>query len=47
MRHKSYTTTQGYINLASQLEDAVANMPVPKILQKQDPKEDNPEKPST
>lgn len=44
MRHKSYTTTQGYITLSSQLEDAVANMPVPKILQKQSPKvEEKPE----
>ena len=34
MRHKSYTTTLGYINLASQVEEAVANMPVPKVLRK-------------
>ena len=32
MRHKSYTTTLGYINLVSQVDEAVANMPVPKIL---------------
>ncbi len=34
MRHKSYTTTLGYINLATQVEDAVANMPVPNVLRK-------------
>ncbi|MEZ6142058.1 MAG: site-specific integrase [Zavarzinella sp.] len=38
MRHKSYSTTQVYINLTSQMEDAVVNMPVPKILQKPDGK---------
>jgi integrase len=38
MRHKSYTTTLGYINLASQLEEAVANMPVPKVLRKEEEK---------
>lgn len=36
MRHKSYTTTLGYINLASQVDEAVANMPVPKVLRKED-----------
>jgi len=34
MRHKSYTTTLGYINLVSQVDEAVANMPVPKVLRK-------------
>ena len=33
MRHKSYKTTLGYINLASQVEEAVADMPVPPALQ--------------
>lgn len=42
MRHKSYTTTLGYINLASQLEEAVANMPVPKVLRKEEPKPEPP-----
>ncbi len=46
MRHKSYKTTLGYINLASQVDDAVANMPVPKILRKGDKNEEGPEKPS-
>jgi integrase len=46
MRHKSYKTTLGYINLASQVDEAVANMPVPKILRKEDKKEEGPEKPS-
>lgn len=32
MRHKSYLTTLRYVNLASQLEDAVASMPVPPAL---------------
>ena len=34
MRHRSYQTTLGYINLTSQIEDAVTNMPVPPVLQK-------------
>jgi len=34
MRHRSYKTTLGYINLASQVDDAVANMPVPPVLRK-------------
>ena len=46
MRHKSYKTTLGYINLASQVDDAIANMPVPKILRKDDKKEEGPEKTS-
>jgi integrase len=33
MRHKSYKTTQGYINLASQLDEAVAKLHVPDVLQ--------------
>jgi integrase len=36
MRHKSCTTTLGYINLVSQVDEAVANMPVPKVLRKDD-----------
>jgi integrase len=52
MRHKSYKTTLGYINLASQVDDAVANMPVPKVLRKEEPpgpKKDEPsdQKPDT
>jgi integrase len=35
MRHKSYTTTLSYINLTTQIEDAVANMPVLGILRKE------------
>lgn len=45
MRHKSYTTTLGYINLATQVEEAVANMPVPKVLRKEvksEKREDDP-----
>lgn len=35
MRHKSYQTTiASYINVTSQLEDAVKTMPVPDVLQK-------------
>lgn len=35
MRHKSYQTTQkAYINPTSQLEDAIAEMPVPQVLRK-------------
>ena len=34
MRHKSYSTTLGYINTASQLEDAVKTMPMPPGLNK-------------
>jgi integrase len=33
MRHKSYTTTQRYINMAQQLDSAVAALHVPEILQ--------------
>lgn len=32
MRHKSYQTTLRYVNLASQLDEAVAGMPVPEAL---------------
>jgi integrase len=32
MRHKSYTTTQRYINMASQLEEATAKLYVPDVL---------------
>ena len=32
MRHKSYSTTQRYINLAGQLNQAVENLHVPKVL---------------
>jgi hypothetical protein len=32
MRHKSYKTTQGYINMKSQLEEAVAKLHVPDVL---------------
>jgi integrase len=39
MRHRSYITTLGYINLASQLDDAITSMPVPKVLQKDDAKD--------
>ena len=36
MRHKSYQTTQkSYINPTSQLEDAIADMPVPNVLRKE------------
>ena len=31
MRHKSYQTTQCYINMAGQLEDAVASLHVPEF----------------
>jgi integrase len=34
MRHKSYLTTQRYINMASQLDESVAILHVPAILQK-------------
>jgi integrase len=34
MRHKSYTTTQRYINVARQLNRAVADLHVPEILKK-------------
>jgi integrase len=34
MRHKSYATTQGYINLGRQLDDAVDGLHVPKVLKK-------------
>lgn len=32
MRHKSYVTTQRYINMASQLEQAVESLYVPDVL---------------
>ena len=32
MRHKSYATTQRYINMASQLDEAVASLHVPEVL---------------
>jgi hypothetical protein len=32
MRHKSYQTTQRYINMASQLDEAVAQLHVPEVL---------------
>jgi integrase len=35
MRHKSYKTTLGYINLANQLEEAIESMPVPKVVNKE------------
>jgi integrase len=34
MRHKSYSTTQRYINIARQLDPAVANLHVPEVLRK-------------
>lgn len=34
MQHKSYTTTQRYINLAHQVKSAVANLHVPDVLRK-------------
>jgi integrase len=40
MRHRSYITTLGYINLASQLDDAITSMPVPKVLRKDEVKDD-------
>jgi hypothetical protein len=32
MRHKSYTTTQRYINMAKQLDAAVEKLHVPEFL---------------
>ena len=32
MRHKSYLTTQRYINMASQLDEAVEALHVPDVL---------------
>jgi hypothetical protein len=32
MRHKSYQTTQVYINMARQMDKAVASLHVPEIL---------------
>src|SRR5262249_26133792 len=32
MRHKSYTTTQKYINMARQMDAAVASLQVPEVL---------------
>jgi len=37
MRHQSYRTTLGYINLAEQIDEAVANLRVPEIFQKNGP----------
>jgi integrase len=34
MRHKSYTTTQRYINMARQMDAAVASLHVPEVLKK-------------
>ena len=36
MRHKSYKTTLGYINLSMQIEDAARNLVVPEALKKTD-----------
>jgi integrase len=36
MRHKSYLTTQRYINLASQLDEAVDKLHVPDVLRKKE-----------
>jgi integrase len=35
MRHKSYSTTQRYINMALQLDEAVARLHVPEVLRGQ------------
>jgi len=35
MRHKSYSTTQKYVNMARQMNEAVASLHVPDILNKQ------------
>ncbi|MBY0523560.1 MAG: hypothetical protein K2R98_09170 [Gemmataceae bacterium] len=32
MQHKSYTTTQQYINMSKQVDDAVAVLHVPEVL---------------
>ena len=34
MRHKSYQTTQRYINVARQLDEAVASLHVPEVLKR-------------
>jgi len=34
MRHKSYLTTQRYINMARQLDEAVQGLHVPEVLRK-------------
>ncbi len=34
MRHKSYQTTQVYINMARQMDAAVASLHVPDVLRK-------------
>ena len=36
MRHRSYSTTQRYINMASQLNRAIEGLHVPKVLRKRD-----------
>ena len=36
MRHKSYTTTQKYINMAKQIDNAVGNLFVPDVLKEAD-----------
>jgi hypothetical protein len=43
MRHKSYQTTKKcYINLTTQLEDAVSDIQVPDVLRKVQPQLDEP-----
>ena len=37
MRHKSYQTTQLYINMARQMKEAVAGLHVPEVLRKAGP----------
>lgn len=34
MRHKTYATTQGYINLAQQVNRAVEGLHVPEVLKR-------------
>ena len=34
MRHKSYQTTQAYVSMARQLDEAVAGLHVPEVLQR-------------
>jgi hypothetical protein len=36
MRHKSYQTTQRYINMARQMGQAVASLHVPEVLRKKE-----------
>jgi hypothetical protein len=35
MRHKSYLTTQIYINMAPQIDEAVAGLHVPEVLREE------------